>query len=210
MPDLTPRIGIKKPLGNENVSRASFNENWDIIDAKVATLGVDGKVPADQLTGQNAFANVNANGALLTADNKADQFNVFSGTGISVSSNSATNSMTISVDQSPWTDLALQNGVAEYSVGSAPKYCKVGNQVFIVGAIKNVTSFPVTVGTLPAGFRPVGTSHAFSQTSSNDGNTATSARWQISTSGVITLDGKSGTAVNTATWFPMHTNFIVG
>jgi hypothetical protein len=49
MPDLTPRLGIKKPLGNENVTRASFNDNWDIIDGKVATLGPDGKVPADQL-----------------------------------------------------------------------------------------------------------------------------------------------------------------
>jgi hypothetical protein len=61
MPDLTPRLGIKKPLGNENVTRQSFNENWDIIDAGVvlvtekgapngvATLGPDGKVPASQL-----------------------------------------------------------------------------------------------------------------------------------------------------------------
>ena len=37
MPELTPRLGIKKPLGNENVTRQSFNENWDIIDQKVAT-----------------------------------------------------------------------------------------------------------------------------------------------------------------------------
>lgn len=49
MPELTPRLGIKKPLGNENVTRQSFNDNWDIIDAKVATLGTDGKVPAEQL-----------------------------------------------------------------------------------------------------------------------------------------------------------------
>ena len=37
MPELTPRLGIKKPLGNENVTRESFNENWEIIDQKVAT-----------------------------------------------------------------------------------------------------------------------------------------------------------------------------
>jgi hypothetical protein len=36
MPDITPNLGIKKPLGNENVSRASFNENFDIIDANAA------------------------------------------------------------------------------------------------------------------------------------------------------------------------------
>ncbi|AEE95796.1 hypothetical protein [Mahella australiensis] len=34
MPELTPKLGIKKPLGNETVSRAAFNENYDIIDAQ--------------------------------------------------------------------------------------------------------------------------------------------------------------------------------
>ncbi|MFS1511101.1 WD40 repeat domain-containing protein [Chengkuizengella sp. SCS-71B] len=37
MPELTPNLGIKKPLGNENVSRHSLNENWGIIDEQVAT-----------------------------------------------------------------------------------------------------------------------------------------------------------------------------
>ncbi|NDI34570.1 hypothetical protein [Chengkuizengella sediminis] len=37
MPDVTPNLGINKPLGNENVSRESFNENWDIIDENAAT-----------------------------------------------------------------------------------------------------------------------------------------------------------------------------
>jgi len=37
MPDLTPRLGLKKPKGNEIVNRQSFNENYDIIDEKVAT-----------------------------------------------------------------------------------------------------------------------------------------------------------------------------
>jgi hypothetical protein len=39
MPELTPRIGIKKPLGSENVTRQSFNDNYDIIDNKVVILG---------------------------------------------------------------------------------------------------------------------------------------------------------------------------
>ena len=75
MPDLTPRLGIKKPLGNENVTRASFNENWEIIDAKAATLGVDGKVPVSQLPAGTA------NGlATLGSDGKvpASQLNVSS------------------------------------------------------------------------------------------------------------------------------------
>ncbi|GAW29773.1 hypothetical protein ULO1_23430, partial [Carboxydocella sp. ULO1] len=46
MPTLTPKLGIKKPLGNETVSRAAFNENWDIIDAGV--VADKGGVPSIQ------------------------------------------------------------------------------------------------------------------------------------------------------------------
>jgi microcystin-dependent protein len=33
MPDLTPTINLKKPLGNETVNRAAYAENLDLIDA---------------------------------------------------------------------------------------------------------------------------------------------------------------------------------
>ncbi len=46
MPELTPKLGIKKPLGNETVSRAAFNENWDIIDQN--TVADKGNVPSIQ------------------------------------------------------------------------------------------------------------------------------------------------------------------
>jgi len=46
MPELTPKLGIKKPLGNEAVKRANFNENWDIIDANV--VADKGGVPSIQ------------------------------------------------------------------------------------------------------------------------------------------------------------------
>lgn len=36
MPDVTPRLGLKKPLGNENVTRAAYNENLDLMDANAA------------------------------------------------------------------------------------------------------------------------------------------------------------------------------
>ena len=32
MPDITANLGLKKPLGNETVSRAAYNENLDILD----------------------------------------------------------------------------------------------------------------------------------------------------------------------------------
>lgn len=36
MPDVTPNLGLKKPLGNEVVSRAAYNENLDILDQNAA------------------------------------------------------------------------------------------------------------------------------------------------------------------------------
>ncbi len=36
MPDLTPKLGLKKPLGNEFVSRAAYCENLDILDANTS------------------------------------------------------------------------------------------------------------------------------------------------------------------------------
>jgi len=36
MPDLTPNLGLKKPLGNENVTRVAYNENLDLLDQNVA------------------------------------------------------------------------------------------------------------------------------------------------------------------------------
>ena len=52
MPTLTPKIGIQKPLGNETVSRASFNTNWDIIDAGLQKNITQGATaPATPTTG---------------------------------------------------------------------------------------------------------------------------------------------------------------
>lgn len=36
MPDVTLNLGLKKPLGNETISRAAYNENLDIMDQNAA------------------------------------------------------------------------------------------------------------------------------------------------------------------------------
>lgn len=36
MPDITPNLGLKKPLGNETVSRAAYRENLEIMDENAA------------------------------------------------------------------------------------------------------------------------------------------------------------------------------
>ncbi|MFZ7103350.1 MAG: hypothetical protein ACOWWO_11945 [Peptococcaceae bacterium] len=37
MPDLTTRLGLKKPLGNETFTRQSYNENLDLLDQNAET-----------------------------------------------------------------------------------------------------------------------------------------------------------------------------
>lgn len=39
MPDITPNLGLKKPLGTETVSRATYNENLEIMDANAVKKG---------------------------------------------------------------------------------------------------------------------------------------------------------------------------
>lgn len=36
MPEITPRLGLEKPLGNETVSRAAYNKNLDTLEKKIA------------------------------------------------------------------------------------------------------------------------------------------------------------------------------
>lgn len=36
MPDITPKLGLKKPVGTEAVTRAAYNENLDILDSNAA------------------------------------------------------------------------------------------------------------------------------------------------------------------------------
>jgi hypothetical protein len=59
MPELTPKLGLKKPLGNENVTRQSFNENWDILDV------VSGMFPALAIKNLLGAVGVSITGALV-------------------------------------------------------------------------------------------------------------------------------------------------
>ncbi|CAH0121058.1 hypothetical protein PAE9249_03584 [Paenibacillus sp. CECT 9249] len=73
MPDLTPRLGLKKPLGNENVTLASFNENYDILDAGVATKSdLDSHNNAATAHGATPEATANR----IVQRNEAGQFKV--------------------------------------------------------------------------------------------------------------------------------------
>lgn len=36
MPDVTPNLGLKRPLGNETVTREAYNENLVLLDQNAA------------------------------------------------------------------------------------------------------------------------------------------------------------------------------
>ncbi|QMV43751.1 hypothetical protein [Cohnella cholangitidis] len=74
MPDITPNLGLKKPLGNENFTRAAYRENLDLIDANAAKKSDVGDMSAVPTTSKNAagaitelFTNVSDGKALVAA-----------------------------------------------------------------------------------------------------------------------------------------------
>lgn len=178
MPDLTPNLGIKKPLGNENVSRASFNENWDIIDASAAPAnkaqmvkltGDDGYVTVPSATDLNNlttsgfyYGNNLANAPEGSVYHRIVVMMASSTSGIQEATTNGGNRYIRNItsgtwsrwvlqlnDNAPtWTNLTLQNGTTVFS-GRTPRYTKVGNELIVEGDII-ATGTGVVIGTLPA------------------------------------------------------------
>ena len=72
----TSRLGLlkKDPVadGNDTFNiKTMLNDNWDKIDGKVATLGADGKVPADQLSISVSDASTTQKGVVMLEDSIA-------------------------------------------------------------------------------------------------------------------------------------------
>ncbi|MED4206599.1 hypothetical protein [Neobacillus mesonae] len=107
-----------------------------------------------------------------------------------------------------WTKLTLLNGAVLYGTSDVV-YTKIGNVVYIHGAIKGLTGASTQVGALPVGFRP-SQSEAFAIPTSNN-NGANFARWLISTTGAITMESiSSGGSTATTAWYPMTMSFVAG
>lgn len=69
----TSRLGLLKKDtttdGNDTFNiKTMLNDNWDLIDAKVATLGADGKVPAEQLSISVSDASTTQKGVVMLED----------------------------------------------------------------------------------------------------------------------------------------------
>lgn len=112
-------------------------------------------------------------------------------------------------DQSAtWYNLPLSNGAQAWSSDVVPQYCKVGGVVYLRGAITNVSSTGLVLGTLPAGYRPSKTWN-FIQNTSQKGGFGNSARWAIGADGTITLEYVSSDVLGSSVWLPLFTDFPI-
>lgn len=112
-------------------------------------------------------------------------------------------------NDSGWLPLTLLNGVIAYGNGAnVPRYRKIGNTVYLTGAVKNITARATVIATLPEGFRPVN-GYPFVQNTSHENNIAQFIRWNITSSGDITMAYDSATDISADDWFPIATSFII-
>lgn len=109
-----------------------------------------------------------------------------------------------------WLNLPLQGNVIPYGEGvNYPQYRKIGNTVYLKGAVKNITGFGTVVAILPEGFRP-SNGHPFVQSTSHDNNIGVFARWNISSNGTMTMNYISNNnEFSDNDWYPITTNFLV-
>lgn len=110
----------------------------------------------------------------------------------------------IAYQNTPWTNLTLQGGAKTYSTTTIPQYKKKGGVVYLKGAITGLTAANTIIGTLPANFRPRGTSHNYAMPTTG----TQFARWAVNTDGTIELEGVN-TTIAVGDWFPINTCFDV-
>ncbi|AOH54497.1 hypothetical protein ABE28_009040 [Peribacillus muralis] len=110
----------------------------------------------------------------------------------------------------PWINLTLQNGVKSYQSNRTPQYKKIGNIVYLRGAVTNVLANGTIMATLPIGYRPLDMTHNYAQNGSNISGRSTNTRISVTTVGEIIMDGASELSqYEDGKWFPINTSFPV-
>lgn len=107
---------------------------------------------------------------------------------------------------SGWKTLTLESGVSAYSNAQLPQYRKVGNTVYVRGAVKGVTQLSKVVAILPEGFRPTQVRSYVQNTTVQDSHPHFT-RVQIQTDGSIEIKASTND-ISANTWFPIETSFL--
>lgn len=112
----------------------------------------------------------------------------------------------INFTNAPWLNLSLSTGISDYTAGNNAKYKRKGDVVYLKGAVKGIVSLDRAIATLPVGYRPVGSSHNWTNPTSGKNH----ARWAVNTDGTIVLENVSQAALPASgDWFPIHTCFPI-
>ena len=105
-----------------------------------------------------------------------------------------------------WINLPLADGIVAHSSNVTPQYRRIGDIVYIRGAVKGVLATG-TIATLPAGFRPAQTV-PFVQNTSITNSHAAFARMIVSNTGEVKIESASeGVTYNETRWWPINCSF---
>ena len=107
---------------------------------------------------------------------------------------------------SGWKTLTLESGVSAYSNAQLPQYRKVGNVVYVRGAVKGVTQLSKVIAILPEGCRPSQVRSYVQNTTVQDSHPHFT-RMQIQTDGSIEIKASTND-ISANTWFPIETSFL--
>ena len=114
------------------------------------------------------------------------------------------------VADSGWVTIPLADGVQAYNTVSAPQARRIGDIVFIRGAVKNVLANAKVIGTLPEELRPTKSTPFVQNTSHTAAVTTNVARWVIGTDGQIIVESISeGASYGATKWFPINAAFEI-
>lgn len=105
-------------------------------------------------------------------------------------------------NDSGWFEIPLATGITAYSDEQAPRYRKIGKDVFLSGVLRGVTAKDQTVATLPVGFRP---SKKVMYAVCSVGQMFT--KMTVNTNGTIVLNRSSIEPVEAVNWHSIACNF---
>ncbi|MFP7170758.1 pyocin knob domain-containing protein [Terribacillus sp. 7520-G] len=107
-----------------------------------------------------------------------------------------------------WRDLTPRGGAQIWTESAPPQVLRIGDHVFLRGALKGITNRKFLCLTLPGDCRPQ-KDHVFIQNTSTDGYKARLARWIINPDGNVYVDYNTDDVWDAEKWYPIDTHFTV-
>lgn len=126
--------------------------------------------------------------------------------GLSSTVTSLNTDVTALKSDSGWINFTLERGTS-FDDTTKPAIRKVGNKVYIRGAIKGLDTVNVPICTLPTNMRPA-MNHQYTAMAVSNNGIAASCVLEVRTTGSIYLIAKSGTIPATA-MLPISTQFVL-